>query len=78
MTEENDVPRNWISSRDEYAITRLRDKKDAEIKELQERLGKAESEVVLSGNKAYSEYQQAENAENQVWEMLGIPKIKEI
>ena len=78
LTEENDVLRKRIASMDENAITRLREKKDAEIKELQERLGKAESEAVRSGNKAYSEYQRAENAENQVREMLDIPEIKEI
>lgn len=78
LTEENDVLRKLIASMDENAITRLRDKKDAEIKELQERLGKAESDAVRSGNKAYSEHQRAENAENQVREMLGIPEIKEI
>ena len=78
LTEENDVLRKRIASIDENAITRLRDKKDAEIKELQERVGKAESEAVRSGNKAYSEHQRAENAESQVREMLGIPEIKEI
>ena len=78
LTEENDVLRKRIASMDENAIIRLRDKKDAEIKELQERLGKAESEAVRSGNKAYSEHQRAENAESQVREMLGIPEIKEI
>ena len=78
LTEENDVLRKRIASMDENAITRLRDKKDAEIKELQERVGKAESDAVRSGNKAYSEHQRAENAENQVREMLGIPEIKEI
>lgn len=78
LTEENDVLRKRIASIDENAITRLRDKKDAEIKELQERLGKAESEAVRSGNKAYSEYQRAENAESQVRELLDIPEIKEI
>lgn len=78
LTEENDVLRKRIASMDENAIARLRDKKDAEIKELQERLGKAESEAVRSGNKAYSEHQRAESAESQVWEMLGIPEIKEI
>lgn len=78
LTEENDVLRKRIASIDENAITRLRDKKDAEIKELQERIGKAESEAVRSGNKAYSEHQRAENAESQVREMLGIPEIKEI
>ena len=78
LTEENDVLRKRIASMDENAITRLRDKKGAEIKELQERLGKAESEAVRSGNKAYSEHQRAENAENKVRELLGIPEIKEI
>ena len=53
LTEENDVLRKRIASIDENAITRLRDKKDAEIKELQERVGKAESEAVRSGNKTY-------------------------
>lgn len=78
LTEENDVLRKRIASMDENAIARLRDKKDAEIKELQERLGKAESEAVRSSNKAYSEHQRAESAESQVREMLGIPEIKEI
>ena len=78
LTEENDVLRKRIASMDENAITQLRYKKDAEIKELQERLGKAESEAVRSGNKAYSEHQRAENAESQVREMLAIPEIKEL
>ena len=78
LTEENDALRKRIASMDENAITRLRDKKDAEIKELQGRLGKAESEAVRSGNKAYSEHQRAESAENQVREMLIIPEIKEM
>lgn len=78
LTEENDVLRKRIASIDENAINRFRDKKDAEIKELQERVGKAESEAVRSDNKAYSEHQRAENAESQVREMLGIPEIKEI
>ena len=78
LTEENDVLRKQIAAIDENAITRLRDKKDAEIKELQERVGKAESEAVRSGNKAYSEHQRAENAENQVRKLLDIPEIKEI
>ncbi len=78
LTEENDNLRKRIASIDENAITRLRDKKDAEIKELQERLGKAESETVRSGNKAYSEHQRAENAEKKLREMLDIPEIKEI
>ena len=78
LTEENDVLRKRIASIDENAITRLRDKKDAEIKELQEQLGKAESEAVRSGNKAYGEHQRAENAENQIREMFDIPEIKEI
>ena len=78
LTEENDALKKRIASIDENAITRLRDKKDAEIKELQERVGKAESEAVRSGNKAYSEHQRAENAENQVRKLLDIPEIKEI
>ena len=78
LTEENDVLRKRIASMDENAITRLREKKNAEIKELQGRLDKAESEAVRSGNKAYSEHQRAETAENQVREMLAIPEIKEI
>ena len=78
LTEENDILRKRIASMDENAITRLREKKDAEIKELQERLGKAESEAVRSGNKAYSEHQRAENAEKKLREMLDIPEIKEI
>ena len=78
LSEENDVLRKRIASIDENAINRLRDKKDAEIKDLQELLGKAESEAVRSGNKAYSEHQRAESAESQVREMLGIPEIKEI
>lgn len=77
MTEENDVLRKRIALIDENAITRLRDKKDAEIKDLQERLGKAEFEAVRSSNKAYSEHQRAESAESQVREMLDIPEIKE-
>ena len=78
LTEENDILRKRIASMDENAIARLRDKKDAEIKELQERLGKAESETVRSGNKAYSEHQKAESAEKKLREMLDIPEIKEI
>lgn len=78
LVEENNGLKKRIASIDENAIARLRDKKDAEIKELQEQLGKAESEAVRSGNKAYSEHQRSENAENRVREMLAIPEIKEI
>ena len=78
LTEKNDVLRKRIASMDENAIIRLREKKNAEIKELQGRLDKAESEAVRSGNKAYSEHQRAETAENQVREMLAIPEIKEL
>lgn len=78
LSEENDILRKRIASIDENAITRLRDKKDAEIKDLQERLGKAESEAVRSSNKAYSEHQRAEVAESQVREMMDIPEIKKI
>ena len=78
LTEENDVLRKRIASIDENAITQLRDRKDTEIKELQEQLGKAKSEAVHSGKKAYSEHQRAENAVSQVREMLDIPEIKKI
>ena len=78
LTEENNGLKKRIALIDENAITRLRDKKDAEIKELQEQLGKAESEAVRSDNKAYSEHKRAENAESQLQEMFDIPEIKEI
>lgn len=78
MTEENDVLRKRIASMDENAITRLREKNDAEIKELQGRLGKAESEAVRSGNIASRERERADKAESQIKEMLGVPEIKKI
>ena len=78
LIEENNGLKKRIASIDENAIIRLREKKDAEIKELQEQLGKAESEAVRSGNKAYGEHKRAETAESQVKEMLAIPEIKEI
>jgi type 1 glutamine amidotransferase len=78
LTEENDVLRKRIASIDENTIMRLRNQKEAEIKELQKQLGKAESEAVRSGNKAYSEHKRAENAESQLQEMFDIPEIKEI
>ncbi len=78
LTEENNGLKKRIASIDENAITKVRNQKDAEIKNLQERLGKAESEAVRSGNKAYSEHKRAENAESQIREMLDIPEIKEI
>ena len=78
LTEKNDVLRKRISSMDENAITRLREKKDAEIKELQGRLDKAESEAVRSDNVVSRERQRADKAEGQIKEMLGIPEIKEI
>ena len=78
LTEENDVLRKRIASMDENTITRLREKKDAEIKELQGRLDKAESETVRSGNIASRERQRADKAEGQIKEMLGIPEIKKI
>lgn len=78
LTEENNVLKKQIASIDESAIIRLRNQKDAEIKELQGRLDKAESEAVRSGNIAYSEHQRADKAESQIGEMLGIPEIKKI
>ena len=78
LTEENDVLRKRIASIDEKAINRLRNQKDAEIKELQERLGKAESKAVRSSNIASRERERAEKAEGQIKGMLAIPEIKEI
>ena len=78
LTEENNGLKKRIGSIDENGIIRLRNQKDAEIKELQEQLGKAESEAVRSGNKAYSEHKRAESAESQLQEMFDIPEIKEI
>lgn len=78
LTEENNVLKKQIASIDENAIIRLRNQKDAEIKDLHERLDKAESEAVRSGNMAYSEYQRADEAESQTREMLSIPEIKKI
>lgn len=78
LTEENDILRKRIASMDENAITRLREKKDAEIKVLQGRLGKAESEAVRSSNIASRERERADKAESQIKEMLGVPEIKKI
>lgn len=78
LTEENNVLKKQIASIDENAIIRLRNQKNTEIKDLHERLDKAESEAVRSGNMAYSEYQRADEAESQTREMLSIPEIKKI
>ena len=78
LTEENNVLKKQIASIDENAIIRLRNQKDAEIKNLHERLDKAEFEAVRSGNMAYSEHQRADEAESQTREMLSIPEIKKI
>lgn len=78
LTEENNVLKKQIASIDENAIIRLRNQKDAEIKDLHERLDKAESEAVRFGNMAYSEHQRADEAESQTREMLSIPEIKKI
>lgn len=78
LTEENNVLKKQIASIDENAIIRLRNLKDAEIKDLHERLDKAESEAVRSGNMAYSEHQRADEAKSQIREMLDIPEIKKI
>ena len=78
LTEENNVLKKQIASIDENAIIRLRNQKEAEIKDLHARLDKAESEAVLSGNMAYSEHQRADESEGQIREMLGIPEIKKV
>ena len=76
LTEENNVLKKQIASIDENAIIRLRNQKEAEIKDLHARLDKAESEAVRSGNMAYREHQRADESEGQIREMLGIPEIK--
>ena len=63
LTEENNVLKKQIASIDENAIIRLRNQKEAEIKDLHARLDKAESEAVRSGNMAYSEHQRADESE---------------
>ena len=78
LTEENNVLKKQIASIDENAIIRLRNQKEAEIKDLHARLDKAESEAVRSGNMAYSEHQRADESESQIREMLGIPEIKKV
>ena len=78
LTEENEVLRKRIASMDENAINSLRDKKNAEIRDLQERLSKAETKSVRSDNLAYSEHKRADEAETKVREMLSIPEVKEI
>ena len=76
LTEENNGLRKRIASIDENAIGRLREQKNAEIKELQEQLGKAESKAVRSDNIASRERKRADKAEDQIREMLDIPEIK--
>lgn len=78
LTEENNVLKKQIASIDENAIIRLRNQKEAEIKDLHARLDKAEAEAVRSGNMAYSEHQRADESEGQIREMLGIPEIKKV
>ena len=78
LTEENNVLKKQIASIDENAIIRLRNQKEAEIKDLHARLDKAESEAVRSGNMAYSEHQRADESEGQIREMLGISEIKKV
>ena len=77
LTEENNSLRKRIASIDENAIGRLREQKNAEIKELQEQLNKAESEAARSNNIASQERRRADKAEDQIREMLDIPEIKE-
>ena len=78
LTEENNVLKKQIASIDKNAIIRLRNQKEAEIKDLHARLDKAESEAVRSGNMAYREHQRADESEGQIREMLGIPEIKKV
>ena len=78
LTKENDSLKKRIASIDENAIIRLRNQKNAEIDRLEKERQKAESEAVSSDNIASHERQRANNAENQIQEMLAVPEIKEI
>ncbi|MDE7456903.1 MAG: plasmid recombination protein [Prevotella sp.] len=78
LSAENAGLRKRISSMDENAINNLREQKDAEIERIQKECDRANNHAVRSGNLASKEHQRANEAENQIREMLGIPEIKEL
>ena len=78
LTDENKRLKKIISTMDETAVNNLRKQKDAEIERLQKEYERANTHAVLSDNLASKEHQRAENAENQVQDMLAIPEIKEL
>ncbi len=78
LTVENKMLKDKISSIDDTAINNLRKQKNAEIDELNERLQKAESDAVRSGNMAYSEHQRAIKAEEKLQEVMDIPEINKL
>ena len=78
LTVENKMLKDKISTIDDTAINNLRKQKNAEIDELNERLQKAESDAVRSGNMAYSEHQRAVKAEEKLQEVMDIPEINKL
>ena len=78
LTAENKQLKEKISMMDETAISNLRRQKDTEIERLQKECDRANTHAVRSDNLASKEHQRADNAENQVQEMLAIPEIKEL
>ena len=78
LTVENKMLKDKISTIDDTAINNLRKQKNAEIDELNERLQKAESNAVRSGNMAYSEHQRAIKAEEKLQEVMDIPEINKL
>ncbi len=78
LTVENKMLKDKISTIDDTAINNLRKQKNAEIDELNERLQKAESNAVRSGNMAYNEHQRAVKAEEKLQEVMDIPEINKL
>ncbi len=77
LTADNTYLKQRIASIDGNAIAILRDEKNEEIAELQKQLERANTNASRSNNIANRERQRADNAENQVMEMLAIPEIRQ-
>ena len=78
LTADNTYFKQRIASIDENAIAVLRDEKNEEIAELQKQLERANTDASRSNIIASRERQRADNAENQVKEMLAIPEIRQM
>lgn len=78
LSAENAGLKKRISSMDENAINNLREQKDAEIERIQKEYDRVNDHAVRSDNLASKEHQRANEAENQIREILGIPEIKEL